>query len=654
VTLNRLAQKRFLPARPSSQALAIGLAFLALYVATATPGFVVGWVAENDSAEIQRAVVHLGVIHSTSYPLYTLLAFLFTRIGAVFGGDPFTWVTYFSAFTTAAAVALAYLTFRMWFEPAAALFAASILGLSGVVWHIATIAEVQGLHLLIVVAIFYLAARFYQHPKQVIPLEMIALLFGAGLANHRTILLLAPAVALVVLPRYPWRELGIWGHVRLAVMFGAPLLSYFYIFYSVAGTSLLGETPTIYGLGTVYDHFDTPYKALQLVMDYGQMDVFELPATLSQAGDQLAGVLDQHAASLTWLGVALGVIGLLVFARRQPLFFSACVLTLGIFGCFFMAWRIEKKAIYYGPSIFLLCVGLGALADHALRHVPRLWDRLPRALPGGVVLAALVLGLFAVQVGDNNRSGDHRGDTMYRAFMAMPPGSVFFSGGWGPEHFIGLEAMRHRDGLRVEYADPVSRAEQAAQNPDTYVYIGYRLEVNTGMIAGATPFPDAGLALAGTATDFLLLHPHDDARMAAEARAAQVVDQAVVPGIRLYSYRAAFRDDSIYLTLYWRVDQPITASYRPFTHLRQVDPAGNVVALLAQRDYLNPVHNFYPTRFWQPGEFVRDTYVIPWPDRALSPQESLRLSFGFTDEMGQRLGEVTVPFAETESAAQDG
>jgi hypothetical protein len=264
------------------------------------------------------------------------------------------------------------------------------------------------------------------------------------------------------------------------------------------------------------------------------------------------------------------------------------------------------------------------------------------------------LGLFVIQFGDNNRSGDHRGDTMYQAFMAMEPGSVFFSGGWGPEHFIGLEAMRHRDGLRVEYDDPVNQAEQEAQNPDTHVYIGYRLQVNTGMIAGATPFPDAGLALAGTASDLLLVHPPHDQRMTSEAHAARVVDQAVVPGIRLYSYLAALKDEGIYLTLYWLVDQPIPANYKPFTHLRQVDADGNVVALLSQRDYPNPVHNFYPTHFWQPGQFVRDTYVIPWPDRSLPPADSLRLSFGFTDEMGQRLGEVNVPFADTQTTPQEG
>jgi hypothetical protein len=319
-----------------------------------------------------------------------------------------------------------------------------------------------------------------------------------------------------------------------------------------------------------------------------------------------------------------------------------------------MSWRIQKKVIYYGPSVFLLSVGLGELSDLAVRRMPRLWARLPRVLPVVVVLAALGLGLFAIQFADNNRSGDHRGDTMYQAFMAMEPGSVFFSGGWGPEHFIGLEAMRHRDGLRVEYDDPVNRAEQEAQNLDTHVYFGYRLQVNTGMIAGATPFPDAGLALAGTGSDFLLVHPPLDERMASEAQAAQVVDQAVVPGIRLYSYRAALKDQGIYLTLYWSVDQPITATYRPFTHLRQVDAAGNVVALLSQRDYPNPVHNFYPTHFWQPGEVVRDTYIIPWPDRSLPPAASLRLSFGFTDENGIRLGEVNVPFADTRTESQQG
>ncbi|MFN7211202.1 MAG: hypothetical protein ACK4P1_12570, partial [Aggregatilineales bacterium] len=120
----------------------IFFAFLALYVGTAARGYIVGGGAEAESMELQRAVVYNGIAHATSYPAYVILAHYFTRIGALLGDDPFTWVTYFSSLTVALALVVAYFLLRLYVRWHAAALAVTIFGLSGVLWHIATIAEV--------------------------------------------------------------------------------------------------------------------------------------------------------------------------------------------------------------------------------------------------------------------------------------------------------------------------------------------------------------------------------------------------------------------------------------------------------------------------------------------------------------------------------
>src|SRR6185295_12888637 len=77
---------------------------LGLYLHTAAPGLVYEGGVSVDSAEIQRASYHLGIIHSTGYPIYTVLAFVMSRIGEVLGQSPYTWITYFSALCTALAL----------------------------------------------------------------------------------------------------------------------------------------------------------------------------------------------------------------------------------------------------------------------------------------------------------------------------------------------------------------------------------------------------------------------------------------------------------------------------------------------------------------------------------------------------------------------
>jgi hypothetical protein len=59
-------------------------------------------------------------------------------------------------------------------------------------------------------------------------------------------------------------------------------------------------------------------------------------------------------------------------------------------------------------------------------------------------------------------------------------------------------------------------------------------------------------------------------------------------------------NDSLSLTLYWRVDGPSPKDYSIFTHI------------LGQQDALwGQVDRQLPTTTWQPGQVIRDTYVIP-------------------------------------------
>ncbi len=611
----------------------IFIGFLALYVLTASRGFIVGSGSESESMELQRAVVYNGIGHSTGYPAYTLSAHLFTRIGAALGGDPFTWATYYSSFTTALALLVTYFLLRLWFSAAASTVATVLFGLSGVVWHIATITEVQGLHLLTVVGILYLAALYRRYPDRTWLLEGIALLFGVGLANHRIIVLLASGVALVVLSAQFWRYLKSWYYLRIAAMGALPLLTYFYIFVAASA-------PTVYGLGLARDHLNSPYSVVQLVFGYGQEGLLQL--TSAELGARFSFVAGYHLDFLTPLGVGLGLAGLLVFARRAPIYALALAGTGLTSLLFFMAWRQDHKSfIYYGQTEIVLIVGLAALANVVFR-IPRLPNlRIGLAAP----LAVLIPFLFAVQAPLNNRAQDRTGQIYYDAYLSLPQNSVVFTGGWCPDHWIGLEAAIKRPDLRLQYVrDDLNLILNAGRSKTDSVYLTWWMQMYLGMFRGAQPIPEAGLALSATGTPFVQVRPRGDERLVAEAERASRIDQIIAPGVRLLGYTTTPQADAMLFTLYWQAEQQIGQTYRPFTHLRQVDGAGNPVALLSQRDYPNPVLGLYPTRFWQAGEVIKDTYAIPWPKAPLPAPENLRWAFGLTSETGERLGEVNLAF----------
>src|SRR5262249_34067490 len=173
-------------ARNSLWALAIGVAALALYLATLQPDF----GGPEDTPKFQFLGYVLGTAHPPGYPLYVLLTHLFVKL-------PIRTIAYranlFSAVMAAVACVLAYAGAR---QMAAARWAAAgaSLGLAAGAsfWRSGLIAEVYSLAAVMVALTIVLLLMWSARGGSAYLLAAVAA-FSAGLGNHLTIVGLIPA-----------------------------------------------------------------------------------------------------------------------------------------------------------------------------------------------------------------------------------------------------------------------------------------------------------------------------------------------------------------------------------------------------------------------------------------------------------------------------
>ena len=116
-------------------ALLLFIAAFMLYVRTLASSLLYG-----DSAEFQTIVYTMGVGHPTGYPVYVLLAKLFTLLPV---GDIAYRVNLFSAFCTAMTIGLIYLIIRkLGAMYMAAVYGSLTLALISLFWKYSSVAEV--------------------------------------------------------------------------------------------------------------------------------------------------------------------------------------------------------------------------------------------------------------------------------------------------------------------------------------------------------------------------------------------------------------------------------------------------------------------------------------------------------------------------------
>ena len=347
--------------RPDVAALAAAvLGPFALYAAT-LPRTV---VFEDDGLFLM-AGVHLGVAHPPGYPIHTFIVHLFTRLPF---GDPAVLGHLSSAVLGALACGAVYGCARLLrASPVPALTAAWLFGVSEQFWSQAIITEVYTLNALLFFAAYALVLLGARDPGRRWPLSCAAVAWGAGLANHWPLMVLAtPGLALALLP--VWRDVLHRLPRLLGLSLASAALPYAWMVW------LSHQAPLI----SFYGPIDTWSDFWFFVSREGYSDVSP-SAGWSDRGSFLAWFGRDLVQQSTLPGFALALVGLWTLARRKgaagaaaagsgvlALLGNSLVLMLLLdrdFDEFRLALFRAYPLICYGVAALWVAVGLQWLAD---------------------------------------------------------------------------------------------------------------------------------------------------------------------------------------------------------------------------------------------------------------------------------------------------
>jgi hypothetical protein len=403
---------------------------LALYVLTATRT-----VQGGDTGELAVVGAAGGVPHPPGYPLYTLLA----RVcGALPWGPPAWRVALLSALCAAAAVAvLERALYRVSGSRLASAGAALAFAVAPIQWRLAGVPEVFALHALCAALVLLAAIRLADAPTEEGRLAALALggALGLGLANHHTIVLLAPLPLWGVLA-YGRRAGRRRGAAAAALAAGGAL----------AGVALYAVLPLLARDGAwVWGDPGTPGGLVDHVLrrEYGTLQLGLSPAArrpLEHVGAFLASL----PRGFFYLYFAAGLVGLAAVWRRRGLAI-ALVAALLLAGVAFPAWfnlprtpvAAEVAARFHLLPTLLFAVAVAAGLAAIARRLSPLAARL-------LVLAPLACAALATY-----GQADWRGDPTIERFLVAAvreaaPDAIIL--GQGDLELFGFTYVR--EGLR--------------------------------------------------------------------------------------------------------------------------------------------------------------------------------------------------------------
>ncbi len=317
---------------------AVGMVALAVYLVTLAP--TITWRnAGADSGDLVSAAFTLGIPHPTGYPLFTILAAIFSHLPL---GEPAKNVNAFSALASAGAIALTSHIGRQlvedsnplarWIPPSIAL----AFAFAPAVWSQATIAEVNALAMFLTAALF--AVLFSDLPHRPF---FTGAIFGLGLAHHLTILLLLPA-AIILLNPTDWTRSQL---VRAALLLLTPLTLYLYLPLRASANPLInwGNPSTLDGFLWVIS--GAPYRAYLLAI------------SPSEIFGRLALVARFSFEQFTVMGVALGLWGTAQMSLRTDAQtrqrFIALMLTFGLIVAYTVVYSSRDSFVYLTPAFFV-------------------------------------------------------------------------------------------------------------------------------------------------------------------------------------------------------------------------------------------------------------------------------------------------------------
>jgi hypothetical protein len=108
------------------------------------------------------------------------------------------------------------------------------------------------------------------------------------------------------------------------------------------------------------------------------------------------------------------------------------------------------------------------------------------------------------------------------------------------------------------------------------------------------------------------------------------IDHDLKNGIRIRSVKIMeLAPQQKQIIVYWESLETVNEDYSVAVHLVAKDPPLSKTDIIYQADNNHPVEGYYETTLWQPGEIVRDDYLIEIPEGAYPA--AIRLGMYRTD-----------------------
>ena len=586
----------------------------------------------TDVGEHQNALPRWGTIHHSGYPQWTALGSLFVTALRIAGVSPAAGVSLYSLVWGLVTVALLVLLgMELGAAGPFAALGALAAAVSTSVWMDASVGELHTATMALTLATLLFAARYGRSGARA-DLLWLTFIFSQGVVHQRSLILIAPAVLLLVLPhlldvfRMGWRTLLLV--IGIALL--APL-TYLYLPLRVhtGADWVFGSPGTWDGFWTLF--FDNRAdRVFDLQTDWGA----RVRTTLEILHDDL------------WLPLlAVGLAGLWLPAgeRGRHSFLISLALTLAWLPNFLVTVLIWRNRVTDGqlaaklPVVLLAGVGLGLAMDFMWRVLMgRAGEAVARQESGGggaagknvvwrglaylaPLLLVVALGYWAWQTrpfilsvtrDDASQaiveSVDRVRPDAARATTVLVP--------WGTDYWT--LTYEQRFGGRL---DGLTLVDHNAR-PDALIARGDRLLLpdQTLRIFPLSTFEErlGPLYLASAAPGVIEVSPSPIVE-----EPALLVSSSIVPvdfdldnGARVRGYQLAWvGENELLLTLYWQAGKALAHDYSTAVHLVANDPPAGEADILAQADRAHPVDGWYPTTGWRPGEIVRDSYLLTVP-----------------------------------------
>ena len=425
----------------------VAIVAFVVYLITLAPD-----VLAADSGELQVVAAQLGVAHPPGFPLYVMIAHLFTRLMPLTA--PAFAVNLFSAVTSALTVALVYLTsVHITRQHLSSLIAAFALASATTFWSQATTANVRSLTGLFAALILFGLICFRSAVVRDDPraadrwLTLVALFMGFGLTHHISLVFLI-AVGLgfvVILDPAIIRSPRRWVRPVTAGLLG--LLPLLYLPLRAFADARRSSPDLATWPGFVEHALATGFR--------GDLFYYISPADVLQRLRIMGNVLSFQFDAVILAGMLVGM--LILFAKDKALAW----LLGGVFAVFTLVaatYRAPQTVEYMIPAYLAAVLLLG----YGLKSLPEVLGRIGIVGPAifSLYMAVVIVVVVSQSVVNRTASGiEHEGLTVREyavpLLQAAPEGSMLLAHWhWATPLWYLQEVEGLRPDVDVEFVFP--------------------------------------------------------------------------------------------------------------------------------------------------------------------------------------------------------